>query len=114
MAVTKDDNKPKPDVFKVYDFTKSRTDIVDQRSESNSTNSKSRKWTKKVLFLLLDIAPVNAQTIWLLNNGKQHRKVDSFEFRWNLGFSLVKPWINLRTARAGVPQNLNGIEKENS
>ena len=106
LGVTKDDDKQKPAIFKLYDFTKSGTDIVDQRSESNSTNSKSRKWTKKVLFFMLDVSRVNAQTIWSLNNDKIPRKVDSWEFGWKLGYSLVKPYMEQRLENPSIRKDI--------
>ena len=32
MAVTKDDEKRKPQIYKIYDFTKGGTDITDQKA----------------------------------------------------------------------------------
>ena len=44
LRTTKDDNKKKPALFKVYDFTKGGTDVIDQRM-GISTRTKSRRWT---------------------------------------------------------------------
>ena len=41
LGLTKDDDKSKPAIIKLYDFTKGGTDIVDQRSAQNTTSTKS-------------------------------------------------------------------------
>ena len=41
LGVTKDDGKMKPAVIKEYDYSKGGTDIVDQRSASYTTSTKS-------------------------------------------------------------------------
>ena len=40
-GVTRDDKKKKPAIFKLYDFTKGGTDVVDQRMASYSCKAKS-------------------------------------------------------------------------
>ena len=82
LGVTKDDGKKKPAIIKFYDFTKGGTDIMDQRMDSYTTSSKSKKWTKKTFSWMLDVARVNAQTILALVKGQNPRKADSFKFSW--------------------------------
>ena len=53
LGVNKDDGKFKPALLKLYDMTKGGTDISDQRIESYTTNTKSRKWTTKVMMKIL-------------------------------------------------------------
>ena len=43
VGVTKDDQKSKPQMYKLYDFTKGGTDIIDQKMGTYTTKSKSRK-----------------------------------------------------------------------
>ena len=45
LATTKDDNKNKPAIYKLYDFSKGETDIIDQRMGFYSCTSKSKRWT---------------------------------------------------------------------
>ena len=45
LGVTKDDGKKKPANTKLYDLTKSGTDIIDQRMSADSVKPKSSKWT---------------------------------------------------------------------
>lgn len=44
LGTTIDDKKVKPAPYKLYDFTKGGTDIVDQRMEFYSCKPKSRRW----------------------------------------------------------------------
>ena len=45
LGVTKDFDKEKPAVIKLYDLTKGDTDIFDQRTSTYSVKPKSSKWT---------------------------------------------------------------------
>ena len=45
MGVTKDDGKKKPAIYKLYDFTKGDTDVVDQRMGMYTCEFMSPKWT---------------------------------------------------------------------
>ena len=106
MGVTKDDGKKKPAIIKFYDFTKGGTDIMDQRMDSYTTSSKSKKWTKKTFRWMLDTARVNAQTILALVKGQNPRKADSFKCSWELAMSLIKPHIERRKATPGLQKIL--------
>ena len=41
---TKDDKKEKPAIYKLYDFTKGGTDIVDQMNDCYTTRAKTLRW----------------------------------------------------------------------
>ena len=45
IAVTQDDGKQKPQIYKGYDFTKGRTDIIDQQAQFYMCKPKSSHWT---------------------------------------------------------------------
>ena len=45
LATTKDDNKSKPAIYKLYDFSKDGTDIIDQKMGFYSCKSKSKHLT---------------------------------------------------------------------
>ena len=45
LGTTMDDHKNKGAFYKLYDFTKGGTDIVDQRLGFNTCKFKSRKWS---------------------------------------------------------------------
>ena len=64
QGVTKDDDKKKPVMYKLYDFTKGGTDIVDQKMSFYSCITKSRKWTLVVFSYLLDAIRVNSATLY--------------------------------------------------
>ena len=103
LGLTKDDDKSKPAIIKLYDFTKGGTDIVDQRSAQNTTSTKSVRWTKKVITYMLDISRVNAQTIFCLNNDHIPRAYDSSDFAQALGMSLIMPHLINRRREDGIP-----------
>ena len=96
MGVTKDD-KTKPAVIKLYDFTKGGTDIVDQKMGAYTTKSKSRKWSKVVFFYLLDTIRVNASTVFALATKKSPTKINSFDFGVELADSLIRPYLTERS-----------------
>ena len=96
LGTTMDDEKHKPALIKLYDFTKGGTDIVDQKIGFYTTKTKSRRWTMTAFSYLLDTIRVNAGTIYGLNNTIDPRKVDSFDFIFRLGESLVMPEVSRR------------------
>ena len=54
LATTKDDNKSKPALYKLYDFSKGGTDIIDQKMGFYSYKSKSKRWTMNAFSYVLD------------------------------------------------------------
>ena len=95
LGTTKDDSK-KPAIYKVYDFSKGGTDIVDQRMTSYSTRSNSRRWTLHAFAYMCDTARINAQTVLALNKKTDPRKIDSYAFGWFIVDELVKPHLRIR------------------
>ena len=71
---------------------------------SYTTKYKTRKWTLVALSYVLDIARINSQAIYVINNAKED--VDSFEFGWELMKALVKPNMHTRLARGGLSKHL--------
>ena len=71
LGVTSDDGKKKPALYKLYDFTKGGTDIVDQKFGNYTVKTKSRKWTTVAFSYPLDTVRVNAMTVAALNNDKE-------------------------------------------
>lgn len=105
LGLTKDDKKNKPSMYKVYDFTKGGTDIVDQRMGFYTSKAKSRRWTMVAFSYILDMSRVNSSTIFALNNNNDPLKVNSFEFGVDLAMDLVKPLINNRKQQ-GLPKQI--------
>ena len=64
------DFKAKPALYKLYDFTKGGTDIVDRKISFFSCKPKSRRWPIGAFSYFLDTCCVNASTVLALNHGK--------------------------------------------
>ena len=82
------------------------TDIVDQRSDSFTTSSKTLKWSVKFFCWMKDVTRVNAQTIYSCNNNLNPRKTNSFTFAWQLGMALVLPYMRRRRGIGGLQKHL--------
>ena len=84
-------------------FTKGGTDIIDQRMGFYSTKTKSRRWTMTGFSYVLDMARVNASTIFAMNKGVDPpTKLDSFNFLDKLVHQIVEPYVRER--------NRNGLQ----
>ena len=105
LGTSKDDQK-KPALYKVYDFSKGGTDIVDQRMESYSTRSNSRRWTLHAFAYMCDTARINAQTLLALNTNADPRKIDSYVFGWYIVNELVKPHLRIRKQSKKLNKNI--------
>ena len=95
QGVSKDENK-KPAIYKLYDFTKGGTDIVDQKMGSYTCKAKSRKWSMVAFYYLLDTIRVNSNTVYNIANNVPKNKQNSFEFGVELCDSLMIPFIKQR------------------
>ena len=95
-GITKDDQKEKPALYKLYDFTKGGTDIVDQLNDFYSTRSKSLRWVCVAMFYTLDTSRVNAKTVFCMSRGIEPQKYSSYKFAWELALSLAKPYVQAR------------------
>ena len=96
LGITMDDDKKKPALYKLYDFNKGGTDIVDQTFGTYTVKPKCRKWSIATFSYLLDTACVNASTIVALNKEESPKKVNSFDFAYDLARSFVLPLIYRR------------------
>ena len=77
LATTKDNNKSKPAIYKLYDFSRGGTDIIDQRMGFYSCKPKSKRWIMNSFWYVLDTCRVNASTINAMNNNLQPRNIKS-------------------------------------
>ena len=93
LDITKDDGKSKLEIYKVYDFTKGGTDVINQRMGFYTCKPKSRKWSITVFSYVIDMAHVNSSTTFALRNKYDPCKRDSFEYCYTLLHQLVKPFI---------------------
>ena len=96
LGTTKDDGKKKPALYKLYDFTKGGTDIVDQKVGAYSVKPKSKRWTIAAFSYILDSVRVNACSLMALNTNQDPGKMDSFQFGYDMSYSLVLPRIQQR------------------
>lgn len=71
VGTTIDDNKNKPALYKLYDFTKEGTDIVDQEMGFYTCKMKSRRWWLVAFSYIPDMDCVNPSTLFALNKKKQ-------------------------------------------
>jgi hypothetical protein len=96
LGTTKDDSRNKLALYKLYDFTKGGTDIVDQWMAFHTSKTKSRRWTMVALAYMIDMACVTSSTIYALNKNVDPVKQKSFEHGFELVMQLVKPHIARR------------------
>ena len=105
LGVTKGDQKFKPQMNKLYDFTKGGTDIIDQKMGTYTTKSKSRKWSRVAFSYLLDMIRANSSTLIELNENHDPKLADSFNFGYELATQLVMPHI-LRRPHNGLSSEI--------
>ena len=86
-------NFKKPALYKLCDFTKGGTDIVDQKITFYLCKTKSRKWTTIAFSYLLDICHINTASVLAMNKHTEPRKQNLFEVGFSLVLKLVKPFI---------------------
>ena len=96
LGTTIDDGKNKPALYKLYDFTKGGTDIVDQRFGFYTCKFKSRRWSMTAFAYIIDTARVNASTLYAMNLGKDPLKLNAFEFGMDVVFGLITPFLKER------------------
>ena len=93
LEATKDDNKSKPVIYKLYDFSKDGTDIVGQKMGLYSCKSKSKCWTMNAFSYVWDTCRVNASTIYAMSNHLQPQNIKSVDFGFEQAMSLIRPHI---------------------
>ena len=97
LGITKDDEKSNLGIYKVYDFTKRVTDIIDQRMGFYTCQPKSRKFAITVFNYVIDMTRVNSSTTSAFQNQYYPCKQDSYEYCNTLLCQLVKPFIQSRS-----------------
>ena len=97
MDTTKDDNCYKLGSYKLHNFTKGGTDIVDQRMRFHTIKTKSIKWTLVMFAHMHDTARVNSSTIFALSQGKDPIKEKSSEYTYNLWWDQSNPPLRCGT-----------------
>ena len=97
LAATHDDAKKKPQIYKVCNFTKRVTDIIDQRPQYYTCKVKGNRWTIAAFSYILENSLINASTILALNNKDDLLKVNSLYFGWKLVQNCTTTFIENRS-----------------
>ena len=107
-GVTRDDNKKKPAVLRLYDFTKGGVDIVDHKVDNLTVKIHTSRWTMWTLFYILDVARQNAHTVRALNHSESPNiMAKAFEYTYDMAKAMVVPLIFRRIRNpAGIPWSL--------
>ena len=71
---TKDHKKEKPAMYRLYDFTKRGTDIVDQMNDCYITRAETLRWSTLGFYYMLDTIHVSSKSLWCIKNGKDPKK----------------------------------------
>ena len=101
LATTKDDNKSKTAIYKLYDFSKGGTDIIDQKMEFYSCKSKLKRWAMNAFSYVLYTCRASASTVYAMNNDLHPRNIKSVDFVFKLAMSLIRPHIE-RSSLIGI------------
>ena len=64
----------KPDIIEYYNQMKSGVDTVDQMIGMCNGARNSRRWPMVILYTILNIAGINAQTVHMLNSNVKIRE----------------------------------------
>ena len=84
LGVAIGDEKQKPAIMKLYDFTNGETGIIDQKMVFYSVTTKSRRWAIASLGYLLDTIHVNTCSVYAMSNGLDPKKQNSLISNFNL------------------------------
>ena len=92
---TKDDKKEKPAIYKLYDFTKGGTDIVDQMNACYPTRAKTLRWSTLGFYYMLDTIHVKSKSLWCIKYGKDPKKANTFDVGLDLILYLCRSSNNV-------------------
>ena len=87
-----DDKKEKPAIYKLYDFTKGGTDIVDQMNNCYTTRAKTLRWSTLKFYYMLDTIRVNSKSLWCIKHGKDPEK----------DVKRVKPYVDAKLKKTNL------------
>ncbi|XP_049847194.1 uncharacterized protein LOC126299375 [Schistocerca gregaria] len=105
-GVLNEDSK-KTNINLFYNSTKGGVDTIDQMARHYSTKRGTRRWPLSLFYTLIDIAAINAYSLFLLNfpNWKKNLLNRRRVFITNLGLELIRSQVDKRA------QNLYGLQK---
>ena len=64
ISIDEEDHKKRPEIIKFYNKTKIGVHLVDQMAGAYTCRRQTRRWPLKLFFNLLDVAALNACTIY--------------------------------------------------
>lgn len=99
--------KKKTHINLFYNDTKGGIDTIDQMTRHHSVKRGTRRWPLSIFFTLIDIACLNASTIFMKKNPEWNKKKHNVRrlYLLELGQQLVRPIVEERS------RNLTGLQK---
>lgn len=98
----------KPNMIVTYNQTKGGTDSFDQLCHSYTTARKTKRWPMRVFYGMLDQAGINSRILHFVANSDLNidKSKKRASFLRDLGFSLVKPYLEYRRLIPGVQDHI--------
>ena len=97
ISIDEEDHKKRPEIIKFYHKTKICVDLVEQMVGTYICRRQTRRWPLKLFFNLLDVAALNAYTIYRQVYPDQQSTVGSRRrFLTDLADSLILPHMNTK------------------
>ena len=84
LQLQKDDNKSKPAIYKLYDFSKGETDIIDQKNGVLQLYIEIKALDYECILIRFEHMSSERQTIYAMNNDLQPQNIKSVDFGFNL------------------------------
>ena len=98
-AVVSNEEPYKPDLILYYNETKGGVDTVDMMVRQYTCYITTKRWPVVVFSNMIDVAAVNAFTLWMENHPEDSGMTENSprrQFLENLGMQLVMPYIERR------------------
>ena len=97
ISIDEEDHKKKPEIIKFYNKTKIGVDLVDQMVGTYTCRRQTGRWPLKLFFNLLDVAALNAYTIYRqVHPDQQSTGGSRRRFLINLADSLILPHMKTK------------------
>ena len=97
ISFDEEDHKKRPEIIKFYNMTKIGVELVGQMVETYTCRRQTRRWSLKLFFNLLDVAALNAYTIYRqVHPDQQSTDSSRRRFPTDLADSLILPHMKTR------------------
>ena len=97
ISFDEENHKKKPEIIKFYNKTKIGVDLVDQMVGTYTCRKQTRRWPLKLFFNLLEVAALNAYTIYRqVHPDQQSTGGSRRRFLTDLADSLISPHMKTR------------------